>query len=58
MLPSATWPNSSVETTFLILGAKRCSLIASAEPAISRDTSVTNRSSWIGAPSFPGSGCF
>ena len=43
-LPSATAPNSSVETTLRMLAAKRCSLIAMAAPLISRDSPTTNRS--------------
>ena len=42
MLPSATLPNCSVETTCLMLGANRCSLIASAEASISREVETLN----------------
>jgi hypothetical protein len=45
-LPSATRPNSSVERTFLILGAKRCSLMARAEADISFEVATTKASSF------------
>jgi hypothetical protein len=41
-LLSSTEPNSSAETTFTMLGAKRCSLIAMAAPAISFEVATTN----------------
>ena len=49
-LPSATAPNSSVETTFLMLAAKRCSLIAMAAPLISRDSPTVNWASFTMSP--------
>lgn len=54
--PSATLPNSSVETTFLMLDAKRCSLIASAAPSISREVATRNASSFTMEPSASFSG--
>lgn len=41
-LLSEVLPKSSVETTFLMLAAKRCSLIARAAAFISRDSATTN----------------
>ena len=46
MLPSGTSPKASVETTFLMFGAKRCSLVASASPSVSLEAVNTNGSSF------------
>ena len=45
-LPSATWPNSSAETTLTMLDAKRCSLIAIAAPSISFEAPTLNSESF------------
>ena len=47
MLPSGTSPKASVETTFLIPGAKRCSFTAMSEAAMSREVATLNASSTI-----------
>ena len=49
-LPSGTKPSSSVATTVLVLGAKRCSLIAMAAPSISLEVATTNLSSFTVVP--------
>ena len=54
-LPSPFAPNSSAETTFFMLGAKRCSLIAIAAPDISFDVATTNSLSFTTSPARPGS---
>ncbi len=52
-LPSAMSPKESVEITAFRLGAKRCSLVASASPSVSRDVATTNESSRTAAVSRP-----
>ena len=49
-LPSATAPNSSVETTLRMSGAYRCSLIAIAAAAISREVATTKSASRTVSP--------
>ena len=39
-------PKESVEITLLMLGAKRCSLVASASPSVSREVATTKASSF------------
>ena len=43
MLPSATLPNASVETTFITLGAKRCRVIEAASPSRELETVTASR---------------
>ena len=43
--PSMTSPSASAATTFLMFGAKRCSLMAMAAPSVSRPVVTTNESS-------------
>jgi hypothetical protein len=39
-------PKVSVEMTFLMFAAKRCSFVASASPSVSRDVATTKASSF------------
>ena len=50
ILPSAIVPNSSADTTCMMLRAKRCSLIAIAAPSISFDDEITKVSSCTTSP--------
>ena len=45
-LPSITSPKASVATTFLMLAANRCSLVASDSPSVSLEVERTKASSF------------
>ena len=50
--PPSTSPSESVESTFLMFGAKRCSFVAMAWASVSRCWATTNASSFTVASPF------
>ena len=46
-------PKVSVEMTFLMFAAKRCSFVASASPSVSRDVATTKASSFTASAFCP-----